>query len=119
MQVHVRTPRTKIDIDGKISDKLLKVLKEDYGKHIIVEDDEWVNAVETKWFKKTMKNMTPNDFMRTYRESRGITQAELGKKLGGLTRQRISDIENGRRIISKDIAKKLAEIFKTSVSRFL
>jgi hypothetical protein len=49
MQVHVKTPCIKINIEGSISKKLLKVLKEDYGNKLIVEDDEWVLATETEW----------------------------------------------------------------------
>ena len=119
MQVHVRTPHTKIDIKGKISKKLLKVLKEDYGNNVVLDDDEYLNAKEMDWYKETKKNMIPNDYMRTYRKTRGLTQTDLGRLLGGLSRQRISDIENNRRVINKEIAKKLSEIFNTSVEKFL
>lgn len=119
MQVHVKTPHIKISIEGNISKKLLKVLKEDYGNKLVVEDDEWVLATETEWYKKTAAEMTPNDHMKAYRVSRGITQVKLGEMLGGLSRQWISDIENGRRPIGKEVAKKLAKIFDTSVEKFL
>ena len=119
MQVHVKTPHTKIDIEGKVSKKLLKVLKEDYGDSVIIEEEKWVVAEETEWYERTRKNMTANDYMRVYRETRGLTQSKLGEMLGGLSRQRISDIENGRRPIGKGVAKKLSAIFKTSVEKFL
>ena len=44
MQVHVRTPHTKIDIEGEISKKLLKVLKEDYGNNVVLDDDEYLGG---------------------------------------------------------------------------
>jgi DNA-binding XRE family transcriptional regulator len=119
MQVHVKTPHTKINIEGQISKRLLKVLKKDYGDNVIIEDQEWVIAVETDWYKRTKSEMTPGDYMKAYRLSRGITQAKLGEMLGGLSRQWISDIENGRRPVSKEIAKNLSEIFRTSVEKFL
>jgi transcriptional regulator with XRE-family HTH domain len=39
---------------------------------------------------------------------------ELGKKIGNFTRQNISNMENGRRPISKAVAKALAELFDVS-----
>jgi len=57
--------------------------------------------------------------VRVYRDNFGFTQAKLGEKLGGLSRQNVSDMENNRRGISKDIAKKLSKIFKVPVDRFI
>jgi DNA-binding XRE family transcriptional regulator len=119
MQVHVKTLHTKIDINGKISKKLLKVLKEDFGQDLIVENEEWVNAEEMDWYKKSKKNMTPGKYMKTYRETRGLTQEKLGLMLGSLSRQKVSDIERDRRPLNKEVAKKLAEIFNTSIEKFL
>jgi DNA-binding XRE family transcriptional regulator len=115
----VKTPHIKINIQGAVSKRLLKVLKEDYGDKVVIEDDEFEFAQNMDWYKKAKANMMPNDYMLAYRESRGITQAKLGMMLGGLSRQHISDIENGRRQVSKEIAKKLARIFNTSVDKFI
>ena len=119
MQVHVKTHRTKINIEGEISKRLLKVLKDDFGSKLVVEDDELVDITTTEWYKKINAEMKPADYVKGYRESRGYTQAELGEKLGGLPRQYISDIEKGRRAISKAVAKKLTEIFNASLEKFL
>ena len=64
MQAHVKTPRTKIIIEGEISPKLLKLLKEDYGDKLVIDNDEWVIATETEWYKKTRARMSPGDYMR-------------------------------------------------------
>ncbi len=119
MQVHVKTPRTKINIEGAVSVKLLKVLKEDFGDKLIIEDDEYELAKKMDWYKKISAEMKPKDHMRVYRETRGLTQDQLGKRLGGISRHHISDMENGRRPIGKEVAKKLAEVFNTSVEKFL
>ncbi len=118
MQVHVKTPHIKINIEGDVSRKLLRVLKEDFGNSLVIEE-EYELATETEWYTKTKTAMTPGDHLHAYRVSRGYTQARLGKMLGGLSRQWISDIENGRRPIGKETAKKLAKVFKTSVEKFL
>ena len=119
MQVHVKTRRTEIKIEGEISKKLLSILKKDYGNKLIIEDDEWMDITETEWYKKIKARMKSNDYMRVYRETRGLTQDQLGKRLGGISRQNISAMEKGRRPIGKEAAKKLAEVFNTSVEKFL
>ena len=62
---------------------------------------------------------TPGEIVKIYRENHNLTQEQLGKKLGNFTRQNISDIELGRRGLSKEVAKKLAKIFNVGVKRFL
>jgi DNA-binding XRE family transcriptional regulator len=89
MQVHVKMPHIKINIE------------------------------ETEWYKKTAAKMKPKDHMKALRELHGWSQSELGKRLGGLSIQKISDIENGRRPVSIEIAKKLAEVFGLGVEYFL
>jgi DNA-binding XRE family transcriptional regulator len=63
--------------------------------------------------------MNPGDYMKGYRMSRGMTQIELGEKLGGIPRQHISNMEKGIRKISIELAKKLAEMFEVSVEKFI
>jgi len=57
--------------------------------------------------------------MRIYRENAGMTQAELGKQLGDMPRQIVSNMERGKRSISLATAKTLSAIFKVPASRFL
>lgn len=47
-------------------------------------------------------------FMRVTRASLGLTQEELGKKLG-LSRANICDIEKGRHLVSTELAVKVAK----------
>ena len=56
--------------------------------------------------------------MRFYRKLSGMTQPVLAEKLG-MANQFVSDMENGRKPISKVTAKKLAKIFDVSVARFI
>ena len=48
-----------------------------------------------------------------------MTQTELGKALGGIPRQHISNMENGIRPISKKTALKLVKLFDVSVEKFI
>jgi DNA-binding XRE family transcriptional regulator len=118
----VKTPRTSVKIKGQISKKLIEVLIAEYGKDIQFTrdpEDELVDVFQTDWYKKTKKTMTPGIYMKIFRENRNMTQAQLGKKLGGLPRQHVSNMENGLRPISKRIALKLSEVFDVSVEKFI
>jgi DNA-binding XRE family transcriptional regulator len=122
MQAVVKTPHIDINIKGNIPENLLKVLKEDYGKKLkIIEnpDDELVDIFETDWYKDISKERKPGDALRTYRENANMTQEELGKKLGGVARQIVSNMERGSRTISLKTAKKLAKLFNVPVDRFV
>lgn len=119
MQVRVKTPHTKVNIEGTVSSRLLKALKEDFGDKVVIEDDEYELAKNMDWYKRISAEMKPGDHMKVYRENRGLTQDQLGQKLGGISRHHISDMENSRRTIGKEVAKKLAVLFNTSVEKFL
>ncbi|VAX28699.1 hypothetical protein MNBD_NITROSPIRAE01-761, partial [hydrothermal vent metagenome] len=47
------------------------------------------------------------------------SQTELGKKIGRFTRQKISDMEHGKRNISKEVAKRISLLFGVPVDRFI
>ena len=122
MQAVVKTPHIDITIRGNIPEKLLSVLKKEYGRKVrIVDDSEntMLRAVDTGWYKKTKASIRPGENMKLYRELHKMTQAELGEKLGGLPRQHISNMERGMRAISLATAKKLSAFFKVSVERFV
>ena len=122
MQAVVKTPHIDITIRGNIPEKLLSVLKKEYGKKVrIVDDSEntMLRAVDTDWYKKTKASIQPGENMKLYRELHKMTQAQLGEKLGGLPRQHISNMERGMRAISLATAKKLSAFFKVSVERFV
>ena len=121
MQAVVKAPHTEIIIRGDISGKLLSTLMEECGSavNIVENDDDLVNVFETDWYKSVKAKTLPGDFLRIYRENKGLTQAELGKKLGGISRQHISNMERGQISISISIARKLSEILNVSVERFI
>lgn len=121
MQAHVKTPLTKIDIEGEIHPKILTVLKEIYGKKVKLknDDDEVIDIFKSEWFKKINSQMTPGKNMKIYRENHKLTQEELGIKLGGISKQNISHMEREIRPISKKNAKLLSKIFNVPVDRFI
>ena len=115
----VKMPRIDIKIRGDIPRKVLKLLKDEYGSKLhLKEDQEYVDFFETSIYKKAKKTMIPGTYVRIYRENHGLTQPDLGGKLG-ISKAYMCDIEKGRRSISKVMAKKLSNLFSVSVSHFI
>ena len=118
----VKTPLTKIRIKGRIPNKLIEVLVQEYGKNVQItadSEDEKLDVFQTDWYRKIKKKLTPGTYIKVFRQNKNMTQAELGKELGGLPRQHISNMENGSRPISKRTALKLAKLFDVSVEKFI
>jgi DNA-binding XRE family transcriptional regulator len=122
MQVVAKTPHIDLRITGEIPAKILRALEEEYGEALQVvgeNEDELVDVTTTDWYRETKKGITPGDVLRTYRENAGLTQTALGQKIGGVPRQHISNMENGKRPIGKENAKKLAAALGTDYRAFL
>jgi DNA-binding XRE family transcriptional regulator len=119
----VKTPHIKIRIEGRIPPRLITVLKKEYGKGVRLVDDtetdeELIDVFQTDWYGRTKAGLTPGKNLRIYRQNSKMTQAQLGKMIA-LPKQYVSNMENEIRPISKNMAIKLAGIFKTSVARFI
>lgn len=116
----VKTPRIDVRIQGEISPLMMEVLKKEYGRklHIQAENNESVNYFETPFAKAMDKKITPADCIQTYRENLGLTQEELGKKVR-VSKNYVSDWENGHRKVSKEKAVRLSKLFHISVEHLL
>jgi DNA-binding XRE family transcriptional regulator len=68
--------------------------------------------------KEVFPEGNPAMLLRGYRGKLDMTQKELANTLG-VTQNRISDMESGKRPISKDIAVKLGKLFDTPYKSFL
>jgi DNA-binding XRE family transcriptional regulator len=122
MQVVVKTP--PIRLEGEIPENLLDYLKKEFGNINVIQDDgsdddELISVFETDWYQNIKKEIQPGETIRFYRKMHGFSQGELGMKIGRFSRQYISNLENGHRPVSKAVAKRLSEVFKISVARFI
>ena len=119
MQVVVKKPH--IRVEGEVTGALVEYLRQQFGEIEVIEDDDdaLLEVTESEWYRSIRSTMTPGENMRVYRELHGLTQTELGRKLGNFTRQNISNMENGHRPISKAVAKRLAALFDVSVEKFI
>ena len=122
MLVVAKTPRIDLRIIGEIPEKILRALEEEYGNDLQIlgaDEDDLVDMTTTDWYRETKQGITPGDILRTYRENTGLTQTALGQKIGGVPRQHISNMENGKRPIGKESAKKLAAALNVDYRAFL
>lgn len=119
MQVVVKKPH--IRVEGEVTGALVEYLRQQFGEIEVIEDEDerLVEVTESEWYRSIRSTITPGENMRVYRELHGFTQADLGQKLGKLTRQNVSNMENGHRPISKAVAKRLAALFEVSVEKFI
>ena len=121
----VKKPHTKkaaLEIRGEIPGWMLSRLKREYKDNLIIKEDEeeeFVEAFQTEWFRSVEAQMTPGENLKIYRENAGLSQAELGEKLGNVPRQNISLMEKNKRGISKEMAKKISKVLKVPISRFI
>jgi DNA-binding XRE family transcriptional regulator len=117
----VKTPRTKIQIQGEIAPRVLRVLEHEYGDKLVVTPEENLQTVDffsTTLSKTIKKQMNPSQYIKMYRSNKNMTQSELGSYLN-VSSAFVCDLEKNRRAVSKDMAKKLAKLFGTSIDRFL
>src|SRR5690606_30934342 len=85
---------------------VLSEIQARYKKYLVIEDP-LEDYFGTDFHKKTSASMTPADWVSIGREMHGWSQARLAAELGGgVSARRISDWENSRRSVSKDIAKR-------------
>ena len=122
MRAIVRTKGICILIEGVIPSALLEVLREEYGPYLILRVDpieRMVDVMHAPLYARVQKELSPGGYLKLYRQDRRLTQRELGEKLGGVPRQNIGGMENGRRPISRMMAVRLASFFGVSSDKFL
>lgn len=116
----VKKHHTEFIMHGQIPEKYLKMLKKDFGAAVMIQADEeeLVDVTEMQWYKDEKKSETPGDVLRFYRKLNNLTQVELAQKLE-ITKQLVSNMENGQKPISRKMAHRLAEFFGVKAGRFI
>ncbi|MBK8397261.1 MAG: helix-turn-helix transcriptional regulator [Leptospiraceae bacterium] len=114
MQAVVKTRHIEITVKGNyLPPKILSVLKKEYGNKLHITEDkeeELVNVFETDWYRNIKKTITPGFNLKLYRGMKKLTQEELGKLLGNIPKQHISNMEKGIRPIILNTGKSLPRI---------
>lgn len=119
MLVVVNQPHAdSFTIEGRISSPVLEMLKTYYGDCLKIKDSDWVNIENTDWYKEMKETYSPSSNLAFYRKEKKLTQATLGNILG-VPKQNVSDMEHGRRPISKEMTKKIASAPGYPVTLFI
>ena len=117
----VKTPHIEITINGIVDNSLKLFLKKQYGNKfkIIDKDSELTDVTKSDWYKKIKLSSTPGKKIRLYRLNQNMTQDALGRALGNFKRHHVSEMESGKRGVSKETAIKLSKLFKKPIENFL
>lgn len=99
--------------------RILREVRIRYSRYLADETDPLLDYFETEFHKRVRARMTPGSWIEHLRDAHGLSQAELGKKLGGVRASRVSDWENNRRSVSKKYAKALSALLKVPAENFL
>ncbi|MDQ7827247.1 MAG: helix-turn-helix transcriptional regulator [Candidatus Eremiobacteraeota bacterium] len=110
MLARVKVPPTDIRITGEGAETVLRDLRRLYDDNLVVEEDEeYVDVEETQWYKKMRADMTPGKALRLYRQGSGLSLADLSEK-SGVPKGHLSQMENGKRPIGRNMACRLSKV---------
>lgn len=102
-----------VDVE-KVSEAIRSILELAGHKVRYVND----KGEELYSFEDVFPDAHPGKIVRGLRVKEDITQEELAQRLG-IAQTRVSEIESGKRAISRNMAHKLADAFKVSSRAFL
>lgn len=108
-----------LKIEGEIPKQLLILLQKTWRDELELSEGETISLEEDDWYQSTTTEFTPAERLRSAREMMGLTLSELGKKLGGISPQKVSDLEKGRRGISKSLALKMSKVLQMPLDFFI
>ncbi len=107
MSVHTRVRRTK-SAGSKVEKKRVKKTP------VKARSQNWRNA-----FKDLIEKHSEGGLaLKSNRIKKEISQKDLAKAIG-ISQHHISEMENGKRPIGKEMAKRFAEFFETNYRMFL
>jgi len=122
MQAVVKTHHIRINVEGEtIPLRILNFLKKEFGEDLKITEKKSrkeLKAEGTDWYKKVKEDIKPGDNLKIYRLNRNLSQGKLAKILG-IHPVHISEMERGKRGISKEMAKKLSQVLEARLEKFI
>ena len=112
---HPTEPVAKISWHGKLYVVPVKIM-EQYA--IDETSDNAHTSIDEVFSGLIQKTGEPGLLLRGLRYREGLSQIQFAQKLG-VTQTNLSAIENGRRTIGKELAKRIGGIFDTDYRLFL
>ena len=108
VDVTFRIPKDKLELAKRVLDAII-----DSPDATERDEDDTPLSIE-----EALGPSTPGAALRGYRYREALTQAQLAAKIG-VSKQRISDLETGRRPIGPKTARRLAEVLGLDARRLL
>jgi DNA-binding XRE family transcriptional regulator len=112
-EIRLRVPREKGANIQAIIENLLALAGIQYSIQAEPDDD-----IETMTLEEVFPDLHAGSAIRGLRDREELTQAQLAEKIG-VKRHHISEMENGKRPIGKEMAKRLAYALHTDYKLFL
>jgi DNA-binding XRE family transcriptional regulator len=118
MPGRIKTPLISLRFRATTPLPIIREARRRYSKYLEDEDkaEDWF---QSDLHKKISASMSPSIWLKRLREAHGLTQEELGKKIGKVSDKRISDWESGRRSIPKSAARAFSKWFGVPPDKFL
>lgn len=113
----VKKPRIELSLHGENVDELIEWISKKYDVNILSSDeDDSVSIEETDFWNEMQSNRIGN-LLVAARLKANLSQSQLAQKLG-IRQNMISDYERGKRRLTADMAKRIAETLNVKVERF-
>lgn len=114
----VKKPRIEISLQGDDVGELIEWIRQKYEVNILASDKDESVAVEDTDFWKEMQSNRIGNLLAAARHRANLSQSRLAEKLG-IRQNMISDYERGKRRLTPDMAKRIAETLNIKVERIL
>jgi len=112
----VKKPRIEISLQGENVGELIEWISKKYEVNILVSDQEDSIAIEETDFWQEMQSNRVGNLLSAARLKVNLSQLKLAEKLG-IRQNMISDYERGKRRLTPDMAKRIAETLNIKVER--
>ena len=100
-----------VEMKGVIPGPVLEALRAEFGHKLLVRCmaiEEMRDVRDAPQFKPEPWALEPSEALWFFRNRNGLTQGELGMRLGGIAHQNISAMEQGVRPIGRAMARRFA-----------
>ena len=112
----VKKPRIEISLQGENVDELIEWISKKYEVNILVSDQDESIAIEETDFWIEMQSNRIGNLLSAARLKANLSQSQLAEELG-IRQNMISDYERGKRRLTPDMAKRIAETLNIKVER--
>jgi ribosome-binding protein aMBF1 (putative translation factor) len=113
----VKTPHIELSINGEGSKEALDWLARKFRVQVISGNDEKVNIEDTDFYREMEVNRSGN-LLEAARLKAGLSQKQLAEA-AGVRQTMVSEYENGRRKITKNMAERFAKELKIKAERLM